>query len=75
MAHGQELLAFDYDATFEDRRVSGEILPGVISHGMSCPPGQGTVVTFREFLGQQYFTDLNKLKALGPETRILFYFD
>jgi hypothetical protein len=62
------LLEFDYDQTFEDRRIDG---------GNTCEPGSGEVVTFREFLGETFFRDLEIMKTLGaPENvRVIFHFD
>ena len=39
--------------------------------------GEGTVITYRENLGEMFFTHLEELKALGePEdVRIVFWFD
>jgi hypothetical protein len=48
-----ELLKFDYDATFEDRRCMRDG-SGVADAGA----GNGKAVTFREFLGPLYFRDL-----------------
>jgi hypothetical protein len=66
-----ELLAFDYDQTFEDRRVTrgnnGAALADV---------GEGEQTTFREFLGAGYFRDLEVLRQVeAPEVRIVFWFD
>lgn len=48
-----ELLAFDYDAMFEDRRCTRDG-NGAADSG----PGNGEQTTFRKFLGPQYFRDL-----------------
>lgn len=67
-----ELSAFDYDATFEDRRIT------VGSDGQAtAQPGGGKTVTYREFLGESFFQDLNKLQKLNEQrpTRIVFWFD
>ncbi|WP_328439146.1 hypothetical protein [Nocardia puris] len=66
------LLAFDYDATFEDRRVRlGN------DYGHTAEPGGGKVVTYREFLGGWYFAELERLKLLadGAPARLVFWFD
>jgi hypothetical protein len=67
-----ELLAFDYDATFEDRRVtvSGD-------GGHTAEPGGGEMTTYREFLGPNYFADLTRLAELEKDapTRVVFWFD
>ncbi|WP_433568122.1 hypothetical protein ACQP1O_42980 (plasmid) [Nocardia sp. CA-151230] len=67
-----ELLAFDYEASFEDRRVTVGT-----NGGRTAEPGDGTMTTYREFLGTDYFSDLDKLTILathGP-TRVVFWFD
>lgn len=70
----QELLAFDYDATFEDRRTRAQIAPNVWSCAEDAGEGRGKVTTFRDFLGAGYFKELDRLKAAGVE-RIVFGFD
>jgi hypothetical protein len=64
-----ELTDFDYDQTMEDRRVT--------RGGDACctaDPGDGEKRTYREFLGEWYFKELERLKTLGAE-RIVFWFD
>ena len=65
-----ELLDFDYNATFEDRRNYG---PGPDT----LDAGKGEVITYRLHLGDLYFTNLELLKTLGPpeHVRIVFAFD
>lgn len=70
----EELLAFDYDAAVEDRRVTRTLSSGIVSGGETCDPGEGEMTTWREFLGDAFFEDLDKLKAAGAE-RIVFGFD
>lgn len=64
-----ELVEFDYDATFEDRRNDG---PGP----ETVDVGQGTIRTYREHLGPFYFEVLDVLQTMGaPEqVRIVFAF-
>lgn len=67
-----ELLAFDYGATFEDRRVTiGN------DGGRTAEPGGGEMTTYREFLGSGFFTDLERLAVLNEQgpTRVVFWFD
>jgi hypothetical protein len=63
----KELLDFNYDNGFEDRRCNGETIP----------KGKGSVVSFRMFLGPCYFNILEKLKSLGDpgRVRVVFAFD
>lgn len=69
-----ELTAFNYNAQCEDRRVTRYIASGLLSGGCTCEPGQGKVQTYREFFGEWFFKDLQKLQEAGAE-RIIFWFD
>lgn len=68
-----ELLAFDYDRTFEDRRCTKD------GNGAAdAGEGSGKIVTFREFLGPLFFRDLEIMRKLDPDPkniRIVFAFD
>jgi len=57
-----ELADFDYAQTFEDRRVTR---------------GGGKRVTYREFLGEEFFRDLATLTTMNTArpTRVVFWFD
>lgn len=70
----EELLEFDYDRLTEDRRVTRLMPGGYMSGGQTCEPGEGKHLTFREFLGEGYFEELNRLKTCGVD-RIVFWFD
>ena len=50
-----ELINFDYNQTFEDRRGDG---------GISLPIGEGEVVSIKEFLGEYFWKDLERLREL-----------
>lgn len=69
-----ELLSFDYDAKMKDRRVRRQIAENVWSGAVTCEPGEGAMMTYREFLGPAFFEELDKLKNMGAE-RIVFGFD
>ena len=69
-----ELLKFDYDQKCEDRRVTRKVSSGVISGGYTCDEGDGIIQTYKEFLGEWFFTELKNLEKLGAE-RIVFWFD
>jgi len=77
----KELLGFNYEQSFEDRRFTEvTTLPGggILSNGASvAEPGNGTMTTFKEFLGHGFFECIEELKSLGdPEdVRVIFYFD
>lgn len=70
----EELLAFDYDQVTEDRRVTRQIAPNIRSGACTCEPVEGNTMTYREFLGEGYFEELESLKELGAD-RIVFWFD
>lgn len=65
----QELANFDYDQSMEDRRVMREN-----NGGCTASPGEGVSMSYREFLGPAFFSDLEKLKTSGAY-RIVFGFD
>ena len=73
----KELLDFDYDQIFWDRRVRKQ-LPYSKWHGAArAENGEGRYLSIREFLGESHFFDvLETLKGLGaPENvRIIFWF-
>lgn len=77
----KELLDFDYDQTFWDRRVTKTIaLPTgskIINGAALAEEGEGKITTYREHLGEWFFKDLQVLETLGnPEdVRIVFWFD
>lgn len=60
-----EMLHYDYDLTFENRRSSG---------GTTLPVGSGTDVVLHEFLGKGYFEGFMRLHKAGAD-RIVFWFD
>lgn len=70
----EELAAFDYDAPMEDRRCTRRMPAGYLSGGETCDLGEGTMTTFRDFLGSQFFDDLAMLQEAGAE-RVVFGFD
>lgn len=69
-----ELLAFDYDKPVEDRRYTRQEAPNFFNGAATAEPGEGKSMPWREFLGDGFFTDLEKLKAAGAE-RVVFWFD
>ena len=69
----EELLAFDYDKPIEDRRVTRQTSWG-LDGGCTAEPGGGRMTTFRDFLGDWFFKDLQKLRDAGAD-RIVFWFD
>lgn len=69
----EELTSFDYDRPVEDRRVTRQTSWG-LDGGCTAEAGGGKMTTFREFLGEWFFKDLEKLRAAGAD-RIVFWFD
>lgn len=67
----KELLDFDYEQTFEDRRNYGA------GNHNTVEIGSGVITSYREHLGPFFFVELEALKKLGdPEhVRIVFAFD
>jgi hypothetical protein len=68
----EELLAVDYEAIIEDRRVTRNG-----NGGCTCEPGEGEPMPLREFLGPFFMRDLATLQEMGaPEdVRVVFWFD
>jgi hypothetical protein len=67
-----ELSSFDYDQMMEDRRVE-RLVDGLLNGGCTRKPGEGKIMTYREFFGKEFFKDLKRLKYKGAE-RIVFGF-
>lgn len=67
-----ELAAFDYDQSFEDRRVTRGN-----NGGRTAVSGGGEMTTFREFFGADFFRDLDVLVVMNRDrpTRVVFWFD
>lgn len=73
----QELYNFDYDQICEDRRCTRRVetkYGSYLSGGETCEPGEGIKQTYREFLGEWYFEELDKLKEFDID-RVVFWFD
>lgn len=80
----KELLDFDYESTLEDRKESSvfkskdgnTVMMGSIFNS-TVPKGDGVIKTYREFLGDNFFKELERMKQLGEpgNVRIVFWFD
>lgn len=72
----KELLDYDYDIEFEDRRVLVQTGPNSWSGKEDSGEGNGIKTTMKDFLGDYYFKHLEILKQQGePEdVRVVFYF-
>ncbi len=73
----RELLEFDYDKTFWNRRVDKQIGPNHWTGAGLAEEGEGQVISYRENLGENFFADLKHLATLGEpdDVRIVFWFD
>lgn len=72
-----ELLAVDYEAVIEDRRVARQTSANCFDGGCTAEPGGGETMPLRDFLGPDFMRDLEMLKHYGaPEAvRVVFWFD
>ena len=72
-----ELLAVDYDATVNNRRVNRQLAPNYWSGDVTGKPEEGEIKPLREFLGTPFMDQLDTLATLGdPENvRVVFWFD
>ena len=73
----KEMLDFDYNQTFEDRRCTKQTSPNVWDGAALADIGEGEMTTYKDFLPEEYFRSLDVLKTLGdPEdVRVVFWFD
>jgi hypothetical protein len=74
----EELLTFNYDASFENRRSMRQEAHNYWNGAADSGPGNGKQTTFREFLGPAFFRDLEIMSALDPDprnVRVVFSFD
>jgi hypothetical protein len=73
----QELVKFDYDQKFENRRYTKQVTPNYFVGSAVCESGEGIQTTVREFLGTYFFQQLEQLTQLDTlhNTRIVFWFD
>lgn len=58
-----DMLAFDYEQTFEDQRLVA----------MVEVQSERRTVTVREFLGASYFADLERLRSAGVDVLVLVF--
>ena len=72
----REMLDYDYEQVFWDRRVAKQTANNVWDGAALAEEGEGRHVTMREFLGPWYFDVLSVLRRFGaPEdVRIIFGF-
>lgn len=72
----RELLDFDYDKVFWNRRVTKKTDYGWNGAALA-EEGEGKHVSYRDNLGEWFFVHLNDLKELGnpDDVRVVFWFD
>lgn len=72
-----ELAAYDYDKVFWDRRVTKQIGPYAYDGAALAEKGEGRHLTLRDFLGPEFFAELDELAKLGDtaDIRLIFWFD
>lgn len=73
----KELLDFNYDQTFWNRRITKKTGPNSYTGAGIAEKGEGEIISYRDNLGKDFFRELTILKTLGnPENvRIVFWFD
>lgn len=73
----KELLDFDYSRTFEDRRCTKQVAANAWDGAADAGEGNGKQETFRDFLGIDFFRELEIMRKVGAreEVRIVFWFD
>lgn len=73
----KQLLDFDYDKKFWNRRVTKQTGPNSWNGASLAEEGEGTTISYRENLGEMFFKDLEALKELGKpdDVRLVFWFD
>lgn len=71
-----ELLAYDYEQVFWNRRITRETSPGSFNGAALAEEGEGEHLPLREFLGEGYFRQLDALAKLGDpaDVRVVFWF-
>lgn len=73
----RQLSEYDYEQKFWNRRVMKQIGPNLWTGAGLAEEGEGEHPVLREFLGEQFFVDLETLKTLGghDDVRVVFWFD
>lgn len=72
-----ELLNFDYDQTFENRRIEKQTGQNIWDGACIAEVGEGKIISYRENMGEGFFDSLKTLQTLGDNdcVRIVFFFD
>ena len=72
-----ELLNYDYNIVFWDRRISRVMSTGWIDGAATAASGEGRMIKIRDFLGNYFFDELFRMLELGDSdnVRVIFWFD
>lgn len=72
----RELADFDYSQELNDRRITRQTGPNAFDSGATGSPEEGTITTYRKFLGDAFMRDLESLQELGnpDRVRVVFWF-
>lgn len=65
-----ELINYDYEQTFEDRRTEKVITPGLTDCAADAGEGNGALTTLREFLYPGFFKEIELLKTFGDPDKV-----
>jgi hypothetical protein len=73
----RELVEFDYDKVFWNRRITKQEGPGYYNGAALASEGKGEMISYRKNLGEWFFLHLEELKSLGDldDVRVVFWFD
>lgn len=73
----RQLVEFNYDQVFWNRRVTRRLSANALTGAGLAEEGEGTRLTVREFLGADFFRDIEIMKTLGSldDVRLVFWFD
>ena len=74
----EELLTFDYEQIFWDRRITKEVGPNHFDGAAyATEVDEGKIVTYREHVGLAFQDRLDEMKLLGDlaQVRMVFWFD
>lgn len=73
----RELVQFDYDKIFWNRRIEREIAPNQFDCTARAEEGEGKMISYRDNLPDLFFIHLEELKQLGDldDVRIIFWFN
>lgn len=73
----EELLNYNYNQVFWNRRVTKQIAPNYWNGASLAEEGEGTHEVVKAFIGENFFKILDQMKSLGSpdNVRLCFFFD